>query len=178
MDCFKLIGMAVPWDIASSDRRKPKEPAACGLEYHRLYRPDAFTGTLQRIELGAATVPLVWGHDGHEMASTADGTLRLWNGDLGLMFSARVRATDPAISVLTSRRFGCSVESGCRLKRYEFRAGKWTKIIFGADLVHLAIEREPAFGSTWIRLQQPAAVLPFRRNPGPPRAAGGLRIYA
>jgi hypothetical protein len=177
----RLVGLAMPWDTLSDDARPPKEPAACGLPYYRMYRPGSLDGTLQRIELGCdENVELLWTHDGETLASTVDNSLRLWNAELGLMFAAEINSADPIIQILRRRKFGVSTQTSCRVQRYEYIERKWTKLVFSAELVHVAIELTPAFTSTWVRIvDDSVTTVPLRnRNPCPRALANRVKIYA
>jgi len=185
-----ITGLACPWDTLSADARPPREPAACGLPYHRRYIAECFDASIQLAELSKLAVnaiPLVWTHEATvTLATTADESLRLWNGQDGLMFEARVSLADAAvrevINMLSPRRYGVSLEA-CgvpNMSRWEFVNAKWTKTLLSAELVHVALEERPAFPQTWVRAEPAALVLPLRNRDPQVRgfAGGGIRISA
>jgi len=171
-----LRGLAVPWNVPSTDSRKSDDPLAQGRAYSLLYRADALEVETEEY------IPLLFGHESKvHLAQTADSSLRIWSTDEGLMFEARLRDNDFSREVahqVGRRRYGVSVEAYNFFRRYCYVGKTWCRAVHHGTLSHLAILEDPAFVETWVRIAAPAAVRTFRNRAQVRSFGGGFRICA
>lgn len=129
------------------------EPKPRGRHSNRprmLIEPGAFTRAIACLDVGAC-----WDHDRSEpLASTADGTLRLWEGVRGLFCRIHPRDCRAGYAALWNVRLGAcrgmsfTIDPDRSVLTWSKHRGERLMIVHDAELVEVSLTPRPAFPQT------------------------------
>jgi phage head maturation protease len=138
---YKLFGMACPFNV---------------IEGGKMIARNAF-----KIQ---GEITLRQRHDGPDLATTANGTLQVWQDEKGLRFEAMLPEKDfYLIDAINQGRLSyCSAGSHNVVRQLHPRGYFVTQ---SAELEHIAILSDPHYPQTWIKtVWDSTAVMPITRN--------------